>query len=215
MTVASKSCSRTSHDSRSNPSISPKMLQGWATSLMKSLNDQSQKYQYAALYRQLLTEVGICDCITLKYHSSSSFRFVMRSKSSQLLPQIASSARRGSSDERPKRNFNNYALYINIWSMWGISEGDCFLRGKTMHHQLLLGLQRSTRVLFCGQFPLFQLAWGSRRKRESPVRGTCFAILSFTWAYRTFYQRFRWKCNATVAKTSLLFYPNFPSETIS
>jgi hypothetical protein len=41
---------------RYDPSISPKTLQNWETSLTKRLNVQSLKYQYATLYGELVTE---------------------------------------------------------------------------------------------------------------------------------------------------------------
>lgn len=79
-------------------------------------------------------------------------------------------------------NSNNSALYINGRSTWGISEGDCSLREKIMHHQLLLGLQRSTQCDFADDSPLAN--WpGVQGEQESPVRGNCLAILSFAWAY--------------------------------
>lgn len=39
-----------------DPSISPKILRSWETSLTKRLNVQSLKYQYATLYGELVTE---------------------------------------------------------------------------------------------------------------------------------------------------------------
>jgi hypothetical protein len=79
-------------------------------------------------------------------------------------------------------NSNSSALYINGRSTWGISEGDCSLREKTMHHQLLLGLQRSTRCDFAADSSIAN--WpGVQGEQESPVRGNCLAILSFAWAY--------------------------------
>jgi len=39
-----------------DPSVSPKLLEDWETSLRQQLNVQSLKYQYATLYGQLVTE---------------------------------------------------------------------------------------------------------------------------------------------------------------
>ena len=83
---------------------------------------------------------------------------------------------------RSESNGNKSALYINGRSIWSISEDNCSLREKVMRHQLLLGLQRSTRCDFATDSRL--ASWpGVQGERESPVRGNCLAILSFAWAY--------------------------------
>ncbi|CAD6444267.1 8b13afad-1427-4a10-b3bc-d4cea8009edc [Sclerotinia trifoliorum] len=65
---------------------------------------------------------------------------------------------------------NNSALYINGWSTWCVSEGDCSLKEKIMHHhhQLLLGLQSSTRCCFADNSPFYD--WpGVQGERKSPA----------------------------------------------
>ncbi|KAJ8070713.1 hypothetical protein OCU04_001084 [Sclerotinia nivalis] len=77
---------------------------------------------------------------------------------------------------------NNSTLYINGWSTWNISEGNCSLKEKIMHHQLLLGLQRSTQCYFTEDSPFSN--WpGVQGEQKSPAQGNCLAILSFAWAY--------------------------------
>ncbi|TVY88732.1 histone H3, partial [Lachnellula willkommii] len=54
--VMLKNFERFLEQARYDPSISPKLLGDWEQSLMKRLDVQSLKYQYAALYGQLVTE---------------------------------------------------------------------------------------------------------------------------------------------------------------
>ncbi|TVY84463.1 histone H3, partial [Lachnellula suecica] len=54
--VMLKNFERFIEQARYDPSISPKLLGDWEQSLMKRLDVQSLKYQYAALYGQLVTE---------------------------------------------------------------------------------------------------------------------------------------------------------------
>lgn len=54
--VMLKNFERFLDQARYDPSISPKLLGDWEQSLLKRLNVQSLKYQYAALYGQLVTE---------------------------------------------------------------------------------------------------------------------------------------------------------------
>lgn len=54
--VMLKNFERFLEQARYDPSVSPKLLGDWEQSLMKRLDVQSLKYQYAALYGQLVTE---------------------------------------------------------------------------------------------------------------------------------------------------------------
>jgi hypothetical protein len=54
--VMLKNFERFLEQARYDPSISPKLLGDWEQSLLKRLDVQSLKYQYAALYGQLVTE---------------------------------------------------------------------------------------------------------------------------------------------------------------
>lgn len=77
---------------------------------------------------------------------------------------------------------NDSALYFNGCSTWCISEGGCSLKEKIMHHQLLLGLQSSTRCCFADESPFSD--WpGVQGEQESPEGGNCLAIISFACAY--------------------------------
>lgn len=79
-------------------------------------------------------------------------------------------------------NSNSSALYVKGRSTWSVSEGDCPPREKVMHHQLLLGLQRSTRCDFADDCRFAN--WpGVRGEGESLVQGNGLAVLSFAWAY--------------------------------
>ncbi|KAF4624268.1 hypothetical protein G7Y89_g13905 [Cudoniella acicularis] len=51
-----KNFDRFLEQARYDPSVSPKLLRDWEQSLLKRLDVQSLKYQYAALYGQLVTE---------------------------------------------------------------------------------------------------------------------------------------------------------------
>ncbi|KAL5330177.1 hypothetical protein ACEPPN_003702 [Leptodophora sp. 'Broadleaf-Isolate-01'] len=54
--VMLKNLERFLDQAKYDPSISPKLLQDWEDSLLKRLNVQSLKYQYATLYGELVTE---------------------------------------------------------------------------------------------------------------------------------------------------------------
>lgn len=54
--VMLKNFERFLEQARYDPSVSPKLLSDWEQSLLKHLDVQSLKYQYAALYGQLVTE---------------------------------------------------------------------------------------------------------------------------------------------------------------
>lgn len=54
-----KNLERFLDQARYDPSVSPKLLQNWENSLMKRLNVQSLKYEYATLYGELVTEVCV------------------------------------------------------------------------------------------------------------------------------------------------------------
>lgn len=76
------------------------------------------------------------------------------------------------------------SLYVNGLSRWRVSGGDCDLREKVMHHQLLRGVQSSTRCGFARDSSFAHWS-GVQGERESNVRGNYLAILSFAWAYIT------------------------------
>lgn len=82
------------------------------------------------------------------------------------------------------RGFRDRApdLFISGRSRWRTRDGDCDLRDKVISHQLLLGIQHSTKCDFAKDSRFAD--WpGLQDEGEGVVEGNHLSILAFAWAY--------------------------------
>ena len=96
--------------------------------------------------------------------------------------------------EHRRFNSSSSELLVSGRPTWRRAKGDCGLKDEIIPHQLLLGVQSSSRCYFANDSRFAN--WpGLQGERGSAVGGNYLAIVAFAYVTRIYCQHFGWRCN--------------------